>query len=195
MSQKQIDWFISVLDESSMYNGIIIAMHSGFGNSGIGSRDFENKNNFITITGGNPDSYEYFGDGNPCMIPDIIEAYITGNNISCKYASGKEGMDINVMTHFHTSHNNFIGYFGGHTHWDCIEQLNYHQGQLQFIISSANHLYPSYYDDIYREAQGINAITINSYLIESTKRKITAIRLGTRKIVNGTVRDRIELNY
>ena len=56
-------------------------------------------------------------------------------------------------------------------------------------------IYPSKYDDMYRESQGIDAITINSYLIESTKRKITAIRLGTRKIVNGTVRDRIEHNY
>jgi len=195
MSQTQIDWFISVLDEAAMYNGIIIAMHSGFGNSRIGSRDFENKNNFIAITGGNPDSYEYYGDGNPCIIPDIIEAYKTGDNISCKYASGKEGMDINVMTHFYTSHNNFIGYFGGHTHWDCIEPLNYHPEQLQFIISSANYLYPSKFDDIYRESQGIDAITMNGYIIESDKRAITAIRFGARKIVNGTIRDRITFKY
>lgn len=195
MSQKQIDWFIAVLNETYSYNGIIVAMHSGFGNSRIGSRDLNNKNNFITITGGSPDSYEFYGDSDPCMIPDIVEAYISGTNVSRTYASGKEGVAINVKTNFNSSHNNFIGYFGGHTHWDCVERLNCHPSQLQFIISSANYLYPSKYDDMYRESQGINAITINSNIIEPTTRKITTIRLGARKIVDGTIRDRIEFKY
>lgn len=136
MSQKQIDWFISVLDGASSYDGIIVAMHSGFGNSRVGSRDFNNNNNFITINGGSLDSYEFYGDSDPCMIPDIVEAYISGTNVSRTYASGKEGVAINVKTNFNSSHNNFIGYFGGHTHWDCVERLNYHPSQLQFIISS-----------------------------------------------------------
>lgn len=195
MSQKQIDWFIFVLDGASSYDGIIVAMHSGFGNSRVGSRDFNNNNNFITITGGSPDSYEFYGDSNPCMIPDIVEAYISGTNFSRTYASGKEGVVINVKTKFNSSHNNFIGYFGGHTHWDCVERLNYHPSQLQFLISSANYLYPSKYDDMYRESQGINAITINGYIVESDERTITGIRLGARKIVNGTIRNKISFKY
>ena len=195
ISQNQVNWFISILEEVSWYEGIIVAMHSGYGNSRKGSRNFDNINNFITITGGSPDSYEFYGDSDPCMIPDIVEAYISGTNFSRTDASGKEGVVINVKTKFNSSHNNFIGYFGGHTHWDCVERLNYHPNQLQFLISSANYLYPSKYDDVYRESQGINAITINSNIVEPKTRKITTIRLGTRKIVNGTVRDRIELNY
>lgn len=195
MSQKQVDWFISILDEASKFKGIIIAMHSGFGNSRIGYRNLNIKNNFISITGGNPDSYEYYGDSNPCMIPDIVEAYISGKNIMQNYESGKQGVLLQVKTNYSSSHNNFIGYYGGHTHWDCIECLNNYPNQLQFLISSANYLYPSKYDDLYRESQGINAITINSYSIEPETRKITTIRLGARKIINGGIRDRIIFNY
>lgn len=195
ISQNQVNWFISILEEVSWYKGIIVAMHSGYGNSRKGSRNFENINNFITITGGSPDSYEFYGDSDPCMIPDIVEAYISGTNFSRTYASGKEGVAINVKTKFNSSHNNFIGYFGGHTHWDCVERLNYHPSQLQFLISSANYLYPSKYDDMYRESQGINAITINGYIVESDERTITGIRLGARKIVNGTIRNKISFKY
>lgn len=48
---------------------------------------------------------------------------------------------------------------------------------------------------MYRESQGINAITINGYIVESDERTITGIRLGARKIVNGTIRNKISFKY
>jgi len=177
MSQKQVNWLISCLESAEHYDSIIIAIHCGFGNSQNGGRDFSNKNSFITITGGNPESYEYSGPGNPCMVPDIINAYMTGNNISKTYPSGYTGIDLNVQTHFNSPHSNFILYIGGHIHCDIIEYLSYYPNQLQSIISTAYYVGASQYDDLIREAKGINAIVINDCFVNLSNREIQIVRL------------------
>ena len=195
ISQKQIDWLISVLEDSRDCRSIIIAMHCGFGNSIYGSRDFGNKNSFISSTGGNPDSYEYYGSGDPRIVPDIIEAYKTGENISNYYKSGYGSLMLKAETHFETQSSNFTFYIGGHTHWDVVEYLSYHQNQLQSIISSANSKYPSAYDDVIRENGGINAITINCNRVNTSKQLLQIVRLGARQCIDGTLRDYITFSY
>ena len=194
MSQKQIDWFIKSLESAEQYDAIIVAMHCGFGNSTKGGRDFSNQNKFVSIKT-NPESYEFSGPADPCMIPDIINSYLSGDNISKNYSSGDSRVDLKVETNFKTEHSNFVFYIGGHIHMDVAEYLNYYPNQLQSIISSAYYVCPSSYDDLARESTGINAITMNDCLIDISNREIQLIRLGARNILNGSVRDEITFSY
>jgi hypothetical protein len=82
LTQEQIDWFIQTLKDSYDFDGIIIMIHEGFGNDMVGQRDTNITNDFISIYSKDyPYSYDYAGVYNTLIIPDIVEAYLTGENL------------------------------------------------------------------------------------------------------------------
>ena len=82
MSQKQVDWLINTLSGSYSCDGIFIGIHAGFGNRQNGNRDVANSNKFISsLSARYTNSYDYNGISYPLMIPEIINAYQTGENL------------------------------------------------------------------------------------------------------------------
>lgn len=196
MSQHQINWFINLLKDSYDIDGILILIHNGFGNSTYGQRNVENRNSFISTLAYDFDSYLFFGNSYPLMIPDIINAYMTGNNITNKnYPSGYNGVDLKVTTDFIGSHHNFIGFLGGHVHWDLCEYLKNYPSQLQLLMCYSGLGTGKYMDvdfnDIIKSSYGIDSYNINYNVIDYRKQQLTIYRLGANKLCTGGTRDSI----
>lgn len=200
MSQKQIEWFIQVLENSYGLDGIIVLIHDGLGNSAKGSRDINNRTDFTSIYAYRfTNSYDHNGCFNPCLIPDIINAYKTGENIvNSEYPIGNNIEKMVVNTFFSGEHHNFIAYLGGHLHWDVTEYLSYYPNQLQVLIAfggEGDGTPNSHCDDLYRESYGKYSYCINEYSVRLHKKEVEINRLGKDSVMNGTLRNSIKLNY
>lgn len=197
LTQEQIDWFIQILKDSYDFDGIIIMIHEGFGNAHIGQRDMNYTNDFISIYAKDyKNCYDYAGIHNAMIIPDIVEAYITGENITGKeYMNANESDYITVTTDFQGAHDNFIAYFGGHTHWDMVEHLNAYPRQLLSLVAYGGSRTGSDLNDLVKTANGEFSFTINMNIIDFKNRKLTIKRLGSTVKVDGTKREEISFSF
>lgn len=200
-SQQQIDWLIDVLENSGDKDGIVIMTHNGFGNSKQNTRDPNYVNEFVSINAyGWWDTYNYVGDGDAILIPSIIEAYMTGNNLTdAEFKSGhkvkKVSQMINVTTHFTGPHNNFIAYYGGHLHFDIVEYLSEFPNQLMSIIAYGGRGKGNTWNDLVKTNTGEDSYTINASNINFTTHEHKIVRLGSKKKDDGTLRESIQFNF
>lgn len=196
-SQSQIDWLVNLLENSGTCDGIIIAIHAGFGNKYVWSRDTSAADNFISLYVGNyENSYDYQGLGAIKIIPDIINAYQTGVNLTDrKYSNSSNGDTLTVTTHFQNPHNNFIAYMGGHAHWDAVEPLTPYPRQLLVLIAYCGNGTGSPYNDLIKNTNNKNSYNFNVNIIDFKKRQLKIIRKGANVKVDGTTRDSIVFNY
>lgn len=194
MSQKQIDWFINVLSNSYQVDGIIILIHEGFGNSKKGARNINYTNNFISCLAVNyGNSYDFNGDFDPFVIPDIVEAYQTGKNISNQiYSSGIDDSPIHVTTNFGEIKNqNFIGYFGGHLHWDVVEFMQSFPNQLLVLMAYSGNGLGGNYNDLIKSDDGKSSYNINLNILKFDDQLFEIYRLGAQQTVSGVERKNI----
>ncbi len=198
-SQQQIDWFISLLEESDSIDGIIIAIHNGFGNKHINCRDTSGTINCFTsiLARHYNNGYDYYGTGNLLLIPDIINAYQTGINIKGKkYLNSTIIKDsLTVTTNFNKPHNNFIAYFGGHLHFDIVETLACYPHQLLVLMNDGSDLEPNDYNDIPKGKIGNENYCFNVNTIDFRKRQLIINRIGANRKIDGSKRDSIILKY
>lgn len=197
LTQEQIDWFIQTLKDSYDFDGIIIMMHEGFGNAIVGQRDMDATNDFISIYAKDyQNCYDYAGVYNTMIIPDIVEAYLTGENLEAKeYMNANYLEKVTVTTDFEGAHDNFIAYFGGHAHWDMVEHLKDYPRQLQSLIAYGGYRTGSRLNDLVKTVNGLYSFTINMNIIDFKNRKITIKRLGSTVKVDGTKREEISFGY
>lgn len=196
-SQKQIDWLIGVLEDSGDKDGVIIMTHNGFGNSQQNTRDPEYVNEFVSIhASGWWDTYNYWGSGDAILIPSIIEAYMTGNNLeNAEFKYGYRKKVVNVTTHFDGPHNNFIAYYGGHIHFDVVEYLSEFPKQLMSIIAYGGRGKGNEWNDHIKTNTGEDSYTINASNINFTTHEHQIVRLGSKKKDDGTLRESILFNF
>ncbi len=200
-SQTQIDWLINILENSGDKDGVIILTHNGFGNSQQNTRDPNYVNEFVSINAkGWWDTYNYVGDGDAILIPSIIDAYITGNNLTdVEFKSGhkikKVSQMINVTTNFNGPHNNFISYYGGHVHFDVVEHLSDFPNQLMSIIAYGGYGKGNSWNDLIKTNTGEDSYTINANNINFTTHELKIVRLGSKKKDDGTLRESILFNF
>jgi len=197
LTQEQIDWFIQVLKDSYDFDGIIIMIHEGFGNAMVGQRDTNVTNDFISIYAKDyENSYDYAGVYNTLIIPDIVEAYLTGENLAAKEYMNANYLDkVTVTTDFQGPHDNFIAYFGGHAHWDMVEHLKDYPRQLQSLVAYGGYRTGSSLNDLVKTVNGEFSFTINLNMIDFKNRTITIKRLGSTIKVDGTKREQISFTY
>ena len=189
-SQKQIDWFINVLENSDDVDGIIILAHAGFGNHAIGARDMNYVNEFISINAWTF-MFGYLHDGisYPLMIPEIVEAFSTGVNMeNVRYCNGIEGDTITINTHFTGPHNSFIAHYGGHIHFDIVERLPDFPWQTMAIIAYGGKGKGNNWNDLVKPSSGELSYTINRNIVNFTTRNHTIRRLGSVEKDDGTFR-------
>jgi hypothetical protein len=197
LTQEQIDWFIQVLKDSYDFDGIIIMIHEGFGNAMVGQRDTNVTNDFISIYAKDYENgYDYSGVYNTLIIPDIVEAYLTGENLAAKEYMNANYLDkVTVTTDFQGPHDNFIAYFGGHAHWDMVEHLKDYPRQLQSLVAYGGYRTGSSLNDLVKTVNGEFSFTINLNMIDFKNRTITIKRLGSTVKVDGTKREQISFTY
>lgn len=196
-SQKQIDWLIEVLEDSGDKDGVIILTHNGFGNSQQNTRDPNYVNEFISIyAGGWWDTYNYWGTGDAILIPSIIEAYMTGNNLEgVEFKYGYRKLTVNVTTHFDGPHNNFIAHYGGHLHFDIVEYLSEFPNQLISIIAYGGRGKGNEWNDLVKTNTGEDSYTINASNINFSTHEHKIVRLGSKQKDDGTLRESILFNF
>ena len=197
LTQEQVDWFVSTLQSSYDFDGIIVMMHEGFGNDVIGQRDPTQTGTFISLHAvDNPRSYEYAGNYNTLLIPDIVNDYQTGENlINSPNANANPRDIITVNTAFDGPHDNFVAYFGGHAHFDIVETLSDYPRQLQVIVAFGGYLEGSEYNDLIKTEQGEDSYTINLNVIDFTTRQLHIRRLGSQHKVDGTLRQEATFGF
>lgn len=197
LTQEQIDWFIQVLKDSYDFDGIIIMIHEGFGNAMVGQRDTNVTNDFISIYAKDYENgYDYAGVYNTLIIPDIVEAYLTGENLAAKEYMNANYLDkVTVTTDFQGPHDNFIAYFGGHAHWDMVEHLKDYPRQLQSLVAYGGYRTGSSLNDLVKTVNGEFSFTINLNMIDFKNRTIIIKRLGSTIKVDGTKREQISFTY
>ena len=202
ISQHQIDWFINLLQSSYDVDGIMILIHSGIGCGIQRKRNLENRNSFISTLAYDYPGYEFYGYSSPFIIPDIVKAYMSGVNIMNKqYPSGFDGNVITVNTAFNNEHHNFVGYFGGHIHWDLCEYLPDYSHQLQVLMCFSGIGTGQYmsieYNDLIKTKNGNNSYNINCNLIDYQNRYLNVYRFGAKNLVTGGTRDSVqfEINF
>ncbi len=200
MSQNQINWLCTLLEHSDTVDAVMLQMHCGYGNKKYGSRDSTRFNEFTSIRANEYDNtYDYHSDGHPLMIPEIINAYQTGINIkNRRYCTGIQDDSLTVNTNFKKASNNIIGHFGGHLHWDLVENLpSYNDNpQLQVLMTFCGWGDGQcYYNDIIKTEVGKDSYNINLNIVDTKKRKLKIVRIGANKKVDGTTRDSITFYY
>lgn len=195
--RNQIDWFINILEHSYECDGIIVLMHCGFGNSIVGNRDTNNANDFISILAKNYyNGYDYYAVESSLLVPEIISAYKSGQNIHSKvFKKGYLSSDIIISTNFSGPHTNFVGYFGGHLHWDEVEYLNHYNKQLQVLMAYCGIGTGSHYNDLLKTNTGISSYNMNLNIINFKTKTLKIYRIGANQKIDGTSRDSILFNY
>ena len=196
-SQKQIDWLIEVLEDSYDKDGVIIMTHNGFGNSRCNRRDDSYINEFISIHAYDFfDTYNYFGTGDADMVPSIVEAYMTGENLTnASFYGGYRIQKINVTTNFDGPHNNFIAHYGGHIHFDVVEHLSGFPNQLMCIVAYGGRGKGNSWNDLIKTNTGEDSYTINASNINFTTHEHQIVRLGSQKKDDGTLRQSILFTF
>lgn len=192
-TQEQIDWFVNIMEKSVDVDGIVVFMHCGWGNRYAGQRDVNNENEFISIYAHNYNhAYLYTGNSDPLMIPDIVNAYQTGVNITNQLYPNDGDDKLMVTTHFTSPQNNFIAYFGGHLHWDVVEFLKDYPRQLQVLVAASYEGPASEYCDLTRADC---KYAINRTTIDFNNRTLTIKRIGAARKKDGTIRDTIQFHF
>lgn len=196
-SQPQIDWLIQLLENSDRCDGIIMAIHAGFGNRHVWSRDKSVTNDFISLYAQLYDnSYDFFGEKNLKIIPDIINAYQTGINLTeQKYGNSSHDDTLVVTTHFQSPHQNFIAYMGGHAHWDMAEPLTPYPQQLLILVAYCGDGTGGENNDLIKNTNNKNSYNFNVNTVNFKKRQLKIIRKGANVKTDGTTRDSIVFNY
>ena len=196
-SQKQIDWLIEVLEDSYDKDGVIIMTHNGFGNSRCNRRDDSYINEFISIHAYDFfDTYNYFGTGDADMVPSIVEAYMTGENLTnASFYGGYRIQKINVTTNFDGPHNNFIAHYGGHIHFDVVEYLSGFPNQLMCIVAYGGRGKGNSWNDLIKTNTGEDSYTINANNINFTTHEHQIVRLGSKQKDDGTLRQSILFTF
>jgi len=196
-SQKQIDWLVNVLENSGNVDGIIVLTHNGFGNSHVNKRDDNYMNDFVSIYAKDFfDTYNFFGMCDAALVPRIIDAYMTGENINNEeFNNGFMLQKVNVTTHFTEPHNNFIAHYGGHIHFDVVEHLSEFPKQLMCIVAYGGYGKGVNWNDLVKTNTGEDSFTINVSNINFSTHEHEIVRLGSQKKDDGTFRRRIKFNF
>lgn len=190
MTQQQIDWFIGILEKSRDIDGVMVLIHMGFGNSKKGQRDTTYINDFISeYSHSYPNAYDFYGPEDPYMIPEIMDAFISGTNIDKTY-NAHSRIAHRIRTHFADS-GRFVGFFGGHLHWDEIEYLSDFPSQLQLLIAYCGNGLGSKWNDLIKEKCNYNFNVVD---VDFFSKHIVIKREGAKMTLSGKLRNTISFN-
>lgn len=183
-SQDQIDWFVNTLLNAPKDYYIIVLHHQPAGVTRVTHAD-----KFISSDA--PLIYEFESglEDTANIIPDIIEAFRTGVNLSEKsFASGHSGSTLSVTTEFTKASDKFIAHLAGHTHWDVVEYLPKYPNQLM-IVSDQSCAGRYTYSDVDKTSGTDAAYLINRLTVDILEKTITIDRIGARVTTSGKIRD------
>lgn len=175
VSQAQVDWLISTLNNVPNGYHVMIARHDS--PSAATSVDCVWTQPGMTAEGCGA---IYSGE----IVPDIVNAWINGTSLSETYSpsSGFSSLgDITVDADFSSRGVGvFIGYIQGHTHTDVYAHDTKYPDQNVFVVTtSANDLYQGFRSDLprVRGTKTDECFTVLS--VDKANRAVNVVRVGS----------------
>ena len=190
-SQAQIDWFISVLNSTPAYYGVIVALHMTPDkmipyDCDFTSRNFRGKQSFAA------GSSTISGD----IIADIVNAWISGGTLNEDYTitvtSALTGL---TATADFTSRGEgeFICYIGGHWHNDIISHDFKYPTQLMLTVNNAACVARE--SDMPRLEGSKSEDSFFIISVDRTNKKVNIVSIGARMANDMVKRESIRLSY
>lgn len=179
MSATQINWLMTELDDA-LTNSMHVCIFLHLSPEIVGER--EQKFFDVNTTESNKATYTF--------IPDLIDAFMDGTSVTFSY-------DGNSYTHTFASAGNFVGYFCGHMHSDCIGKLKTHNRQNAFSVArpwqSASVINA---DGTYRHGSSKWGFsTFNYVTIDPSTRHVSVMRVLQQETKYGFKRDFMTTEY
>ena len=191
-SQAQTDWFIDALNSIPNDYHLIVASHSHSYDTIALECSWTQDN---LESGVLTNAY-----GNDNMITDILDAWIHGKSIKKQYAPIiKTNIlpTINVYCDFSTrGKGNFICHLIGHHHIDAIStNAKYPEQKVITLASSANDLWQNRSSDLPRTVGTKSEDLLTVFSVDTNKRQIRLVRIGSNFTINMTDRTSIMIEY
>ena len=191
-SQKQIDWLVQTLQAIPKEYHLLIAMH-----------DFSYKTRVILDDWTQPDwSYDKrpftAEDSERNLLTDIVQAWIEGGVLRKTYSEQTEGVsNVTVDCDFSTrGKGDFICYLLGHMHKDILAVCDKYPNQrLVYCPSSAYDAWQNKFSDLPRTAGTKSEDCLTVFSVDTQKRKIRLVRVGSNITVDMTERTYKVLDY
>ena len=192
ISQTQLDWFVNALKEIPSGYHLIVARHSYPGQITFVDSDWskENPNLFRNLS-------VYQSDE---LVADIINAWINGTSITKTYAplstySICPTLSVNVDFSSRGT-GNFVCHLIGHLHVDLIAKSSVYKNQNIVAFTTTNGgEYQNSINDLPRDSATGTDNAITSLSIDTTKKKIHIVRVGSDTTFDMKKREYLTLDY
>lgn len=186
LSQTQVNWLLSTLDNVPSTNHLLVLMHSyPYANEAVES--------IFSQYG-----YRPSGSSRPAyaeIIPDIINAWMAGTALQKTYTPqiDSDYLDNIVINHDFSSHGTgvFVGYLVGHTHKDIIAKSSVYTDQNVYCLTdTAGGTWQNEGSDLPRVdgTKTQDAVTVIG--IDTNARLVKLVRIGsniTTRMINRTM--------
>lgn len=152
MSQTQINWFLSELDDAitNSYH-VCVFLHEPIKSTDPASEEFYDR--------------DFAGSADLYFIADVIAAFKSGNSVSFTHNS-------NSYSHTFSSGGVFVAYFVGHTHYDSVGWLKGYDKQLSIAIDRS-----VIGSDVTYAGEKLKCI-MNYVAVRNSTRQVGVIRIG-----------------
>lgn len=190
-SQKQISWLLQTLQEIPQGYHLVIAMH-----------DFSYKTQIVSDGWTQPDTYENrkFTENHAerNLLTDIVQAWIEGGSLHKTYAEQTEGVSIvRVDCDFSSrGKGDFACYLVGHLHKDILAVCDKYPNQhVIYCPSSAYDDWQNKWSDLPRTGGTKSEDCLTVFTIDTNKRKIRLVRVGSNFTVDMKERTYTVIDY
>lgn len=189
-SQDQVDWLIDVLDNTPANTYVLIGTHSSpTKNAVIQDNPWSSGDKIGTYL----TYYDNGSQGDPDMLLKIINAWITGSNVTLVNTQTLAGTTVAIeVNHTFTAHaNSFAGWICGHVHFDAYAIKEGYTNQKIIAFNCSTAVDGQQDGDLGRETYGKaqDAVTLVSYDFDNNK--VRLVRLGADATIFGKLRQMV----
>lgn len=190
ISQNEINWFIDSLSKIPSDYHLIVALHMFFDKDEAIDSPWCQKGSNLACGNG-----AYGGND---MIPDIVDAWVNGKALKGEYPSNYDCLPTLIVDCDFSSRGEgiFASYIVGHYHRDILSKSKkYSYQKIIAFPATANDRLQNYCSDLPRVpgTRTEDAITVMS--LETKKRQIRLVRVGSNMSINMDDRRYLVLDY
>lgn len=192
LDQAQVDWLIETLAAVPEGYQVIVARHA------FPDKAVKIQCNWTQVRGALSTEKPVYGKSE--LVPDIINAWTHGEALTKSYAPEEEFAEFPTLTvnadFTARGEGVFITYLTGHVHSDAIaKSVAYPEQNLLAFVASANDDWQNYGCDLPRERGTKAEDCLTVFTVDTDKRKIHLVRIGSNVTTDLVERTHYTLDY
>ena len=184
LSQEQVNWLVSQLNDIPSNNHLVILSHY------IPEDNTKIENPFST------NKYERLKDQHasypiPELLTDLVNAWINGTSVSKTYSTITVNADFTAR-----GTGNFVCYLTGHYHVDMVVYIDKYPNQKYLTLSTtSSSVWQTMYGDLPRDKNTKSEDLLTVFSVDTVKRHIYLVRLGSDTTFELTDRKKTCIEY